>query len=1189
MFLKSLQMQGFKSFPDKIKLDFKQGITATVGPNGSGKSNVSDAVRWVFGEQAYSALRVKSMEEIIFNGTTKRKAAGFAEVIITIDNSQRWLQCDSDEVSVCRRYYRNGSSEYKINGKTALQREVYELFYDTGIGKDGYSMIGQGKISDIVETKAAERRVIFEEAAGISKFRARRTETEKNLQKTENNLVHLEVILSGLEERVGPLERESEKAKKWLELREHQKKAQIGMWLLMLENSNDVLRDQSYEIMRLENEFKALSEKAEQLDGEADALYSESSRLLSQKDEQLRAAAAMEENAARLEGEAAVTEAEILHTKQDINRIENEIADSANSESRLNAELADKNSELQKRRESITEQEKIIADISAQIEALRSDETGKGTELSTLREKQNSLTVEQSEHKLSVARAESQLAEIDARAFNLEAAYSERADNGKKLENEKDETIQALNAAKEKADEMSNSVSGYRLRLDKQREKMEEARRTADSLRLDAQDKSRRAQTIEDLERSMEGFPQSVRRVIKHAESGGLKGIHGPVSHMINVKPEYSVAVETALGGAMRNIIVDTDIDGKQAMEYLKRTNGGRASFLPISVIKPSRLEENGLDECAGFVGIASQLVSCEGQYRNIIENLLGRVCVVEDMDSAIPIARRYKNRFKIVTLDGQVISSGGGMTGGSNDKNIGLLSRRGELEKLRGEAAELEKKAAAAMEEFNRIKQKAAADEAALLAAQDELACAQEDKRAFETELRMLEGQIIANNGELKNIENERSGNNGRKLQLAAEKAESAEKLAEITEELIALEEKIKQSTGSIDKLASERQTLSDELNAAGMNRLALLKESESISEAITALSERIAQGGSRERLLREQAESLASGIDELEKKTVERRGEAAKLRAEAAEKSDIQALERRRDEMELEMQSKRRESKETVEQRGDVDRRKTRLEEQHEHKQQEYDAIIQQMMEEYSITRRAAEEEFEPAEDEREAKRTVNSLTAKIRALGDVHVGAIEEYKEVFEKYTMYKTQIDDVLKSKSELEKLIDELTETMKTMFLDAFEKINNNFTEIFPELFGGGSAKMSLVDDEDCLNCGIDIEVTPPGKSKQSIASMSGGEKAIIALAIYFAIMRVRPSPFCFLDEVDAPLDEHNVVNIAHYIERFTDKTQYIVITHRRGMMEAASMLYGVTKQNSESKILSLSLDEVEDRLGSLDG
>ncbi|MBQ9993130.1 MAG: chromosome segregation protein SMC, partial [Clostridia bacterium] len=678
MFLKSLQIQGFKSFPDKVKLEFKQGITATVGPNGSGKSNISDAVRWVLGEQAPSALRIKSMEDVIFDGTNARKAAGFAEVIINIDNTERWLSPDTDEVSVGRRYYRSGNSEYRINGKPALLREVNELFMDTGIGRDGYSMIGQGKISDIVDARAHDRRVIFEEAAGISKYRHRKHEAERNLDKTQENLTHLDVILSGLEERVGPLEKESEKAKKYLDLREKYKSAEIGLWLTILNKTTDVLRDQGYKLTLMDNQRAELEEAMQQLDAEADSIYAQSNALAAKKDESLRAASEMEEQALRLDGEGAVLDNDIRRDRADIERLEEEIRQAQGEGKEIATAITEQEEKLLQLEESEREHSDKIAGLRAEIEALRDSESGQNEQLGRLTSEQNKLTLELSEHQMTVTRAQSQLGEVSLRGETIAQTIAECRSRLEKLEVDERETTQALEAVREKADSLGNTVSGYRMRLDKQRRRAEEAKQQLDSLRLDAQDKTRRANTIEDLERNMEGYDYSVRKVMQCFEKGGLRGIHGPVSRVITVEDRYTVAIEIALGAAMKNIIVDNESDGKQAMEFLKQNRAGRATFLPISVIRPRYLDERGLDECAGYVDIASHLVTCDEKYRNILDNLLGKVCVVEDIDSAISIARRFKNRFRIVTLDGQVINAGGSMTGGSLDKNIGLLSRRG-------------------------------------------------------------------------------------------------------------------------------------------------------------------------------------------------------------------------------------------------------------------------------------------------------------------------------------------------------------------------------------------------------------------------------------------------------------------------------------------------------------------------------
>lgn len=1190
MFLKSLQIQGFKSFPDKVKLEFGPGITATVGPNGSGKSNISDAVRWVLGEQSTRTLRVKSMEEVIFEGTSNRKAAGFAEVIMTIDNTGRWLHYDADEVAICRRYYRSGTSEYKINGKTALLREINELFMDTGIGRDGYSMISQGKVAEIVEVKPTDRRTVFEEAAGISLLRARRVETEKNLQKTMENLKFLDMRLMDLEQRVGPLEKESEKAKKAMELGEFLKKEEIGLWLYTLEKSTSVMRDQSYRSTLLTSQYDELVEKVEELDMEIDRLYNQSNQLLAQKDECLHSAAAKEEQAARLDGEGEVIRTQLAHDRQDIQRIENEIKASEQGEELLRQAVREKQSELEARRRDAQAKESEGQEYRRQIEELRSNESGQSAKLLELHERQNGLTVALSDQQLIIARAQMQLDEISGRAGGLDAAITERRQRCGSLETELSEARTALEQAKEKASELGNAISGHRMRLDAQRRRAEEAKKNADNLRLDAADKRHRAKIIEDLENSLDGYDNSVRKVIKHAEAGGLRGVHGPVSRVVEVDTKYAVAIEIALGGALKNIIVDTDIDGKQAMEYLKSINGGRATFLPISVIKPRSLNENGLDECAGYVSIASDLVRCDSQYRNIVENLLGNVCVVEDMESAISIARRFKHRFRLVTLDGQVINAGGGMTGGSHNRNSGLLSRKGELEKLCAEAEKLESKASEAAKEAENQRQRAAYEEAALLAVQSELACANEDRVGLEADIRRLDEQLTQMRELLEAAEAERSGAAGRTEALIAQRDE-AQKIADgLGTDLTEINSQIESQTGSMDELAARREQLTTLISEVGMAHIALTTEAEGIEAAIAELNARIASGGSRGEELRAAIAELEVHIGELMRKSDEIADQAAELRREASEGSkDVSEIERQRDQLEVRVRQKREESRQASDQRESISNEKNRLDERMAQTRKDHDNIIAKMMENYGLSRSEAQAQFEPAENEREAQKKVAEYRGKIRALGHVNMGAIEEYKEVSEEYNFLGGQIKDVTHSKQELEKMIEELTGTMQTMFVEAFGKISKNFSEIFPELYGGGTARLTLMDDTDVLNCGIDIDITPPGAGHRTMTGMSGGENSLIAVAIYFAIMKVRPSPFCFLDEVDHALDESNVNNLARYIKRFTNATQYIVITHRRGMMESADRLYGVTKQDRISRLLQLNLDEVDEKLGKLDG
>lgn len=1191
MFLKSLQIHGFKSFPDKIKLDFGGGIICTVGPNGSGKSNISDAVRWVLGEQSPRALRVKSMEDIVFAGTETRKAAGFAEVIITIDNTDRWLSPDTDEVSVCRRYYRSGTSEYKINGKPALLRDVNELFMDTGIGRDGYSMIGQGKVAEIVDARSNDRRVIFEEAAGISKYRYRKEETERNLAKTEDNLTHLTVKLSDIESRVEPLRRESEKAKKYLELQQQYQRSEIGLWLRILGNSTDILRDQDYKMTLMASQRDEIDRKISELEAETEALFERSTQLAAEKDRRLRESSAMEEQATRMEGEAAVLENDVSRDRADIERVSGEIAETLATGDQLAAMIEEKQQKIAENRAQIASLEEKKVQLCEQIEQLRTNQSGSGEQLDGLNQRQNDLTVELSEQRMSVTRADTQLSEIAGRSRTVSELIEQAETEIVSLEEECEQTRQAIEGADQQIDSMTNTVTGYRMRLDKQRRKADEAKNRASSLHLDAQEQKRRAQIIEDCERSLEGYDNSVRKVMQYAQNGGLRGVHGVVSQVIEVDSRYALAIETALGGAIKNIIVDNESDAKQAMLYLKSNKLGRVTFQPISVIRGQVMNENGLDACPGYVDVASRLVTCDEKYRNIINSMLGRVCIAEDIDSAIAMARKFNHKFKIVTLDGQVINYGGSMTGGSNDRNAGLLSRRGELETLRKRAAELEQQEQEAVKECQQLQQKAASDEAALVSAQSALTCAQEDKVAFEADLRVSGERLERCRSEHEQLIAERDGVSERVGALVKSRADALREIDAITAELEKLTKEIEEHAGSIDRLNEERERISGQLNEAGMTLLSIEKETEALEQQLAEQRERMLQGAGREERLREELARINAHIEGLTEQAAGIRRMAQEIRQKAAGTGDdVAEIERKRDELEVEQRKRRSEIKEISAQREGLSGELGKLEERIAQTRREYDQIIARLMEDYKLTRREAEEQYEPAENEDATRREVNSLKNKIRALGSVYVGAIEEYKQVSEEYEMYSTQIADVVRAKAEMEKMIADMTRTMEEMFLQTFGQINKNFGEIFPELFGGGSARMILSDPEDCLNTGIDIEIVQPSKSKGSNLSMSGGEKSIIAVAIYFAIMKVKPSPFCFLDEIDSALDEHNVVNIANYIKRFTSATQYIVITHRRGMMEAASTLYGVTKskQDGVSQLIELKLDEVEERLGKLE-
>ncbi|MDR1001880.1 MAG: chromosome segregation protein SMC [Oscillospiraceae bacterium] len=1187
MFLKSLQIQGFKSFPDKIIIDFAKGITCIVGPNGSGKSNISDAVRWVLGEQSPRVLRIKQTEGVIFGGTTQRKALGFAEVVLSFDNRDRALHSDSDEVAILRRFYRNGKSEYKINGISVRLQDITELFMDTGLGKNGYSIIGQGKVSAIVEAKSDERRAIFEEAAGISKFRHRKLEAERNLRKAEENLVHLEVLYLSLEERVGPLEREAEKAKKYNALRDKLKSAEIGSWLATLSSSNAVLADQSYKLLLTQSQQEDTERLIDKLEAEVERLFAESNALIAKKDEIMRNSSLSLEEANAKENEALLVESDAGHKMQDAERLRGELVKASESDSLLLSEIEEKNA-------AAAERETLIAELSLQHEQMSgelihlSGTSGSlNSQIEELTARQNALSLGLSEARFSLSSAQEQLTQLSEDSERREETAAATEKRIGELKESLQETKEAATLAEEKLSSLRNSESGYKLRLQKQRDKLEEAKNAADKLSLDAEELSRKARIIEDLEKNLEGFAYSVKKVMGYAEKGVLKGIHGPVSRLISPEEKYAAAIETALGAALQNIVTDTQEDAKHAINQLKRDNAGRATFLPISAITARELREPSLELCDGYVGIASELVSFDARYAGIIGSLLGRICVAEDINSAIAIAKRYKYQFKVVTLDGQVINAGGSMTGGSMAKNSGILSRKHEIERLHENAAEILLKAEEARKRQRELREKVSADEAALLSVSAAISNTSEDLSGFRADIRLISGQIEQSEEQLEFLKNT-SLQTERQIALCKEKiTQSEEQISSLSDRAKETEAEFAEQMGRRDELEGKRQEISERLSDISMKKLSAEKEIEAMHSSAEDLRLRLGRQAELSESMRGEVEHLLSENQNLLAQAALLREEAVSLRANGEQlRNSVSDISAQREGIEAQITNARKESRSRSEEKEALSREIARLEEKQANTQAEYNKIISQLLEEYNLTRWEAEALYEPAEDVKRAAAETQEIKNAIRRLGNVNVGAIEEYKEVFEKYTLYKTQIEDVGKAREELISLIEDLTRQMSVAFAEKFDEINRHFRSIFKELFGGGEGDLELTDMTDILNSGIEISAQLPGKSVKNIESFSGGEKTIIAVAIYFAIMKVNPSPFCFLDEIDSALDENNIVNIARYVERMSDATQYIIITHRRGTMEVANTIYGVAMQNDgESKVLGLNVREIEEKLG----
>jgi chromosome segregation protein len=1187
MLLKSLEMQGFKSFPDKTVLTFGPGITAVVGPNGSGKSNISDAIRWVLGEQSSKSLRGSKMEDVVFNGTEQRRAVGFAEVSLVFDNSDRILDFNQDEVKVTRRYYRSGESEYLINNTAVRLKDIQIMFMDTGLGRDGYSIIGQGRIGDIVASKSHERREIFEEAAGIAKFRYRKNEAERRLSAAEDNLVRLKDILLELESRVGPLAQQAEKAKKFLEYAGEKRELEIGLWLHTLENSRISLRDLNSKLELARTQYDSATEDIEEIESEIESI-SQSAQLLIVKMEEIRnSAQSLEEQAAQCDSEAAVLRNDIFHNNESIIRIKNEIEQSQAGDREFEQNINQRIEAIESKKALIQQAQERQSCFEQELEGLTKSSSEFTCKMEELSNRASQLAIKLSDIRVKSVTNQSSLSEINLRISQLTESADLRAQQEQIIRAEADECEEAYNACCEKVTELQNAVKGYEMRFQSRSSRLEAAKQKADKLGLDTEEKHRRARLLEEMERSMEGFTQSVKVIMKQSDRGMLRGIHGPVTRLIETSAKTALAIETALGAATQNIVCETEEDAKRAIAYLKDNKVGRATFLPLSSVKGNTLNEQWLESQRGFVGIASDLVSSKDRYNEIVRSLLGRTVVANDLDCAIEIARRGKYRFRVVTLDGQILNAGGSMTGGSTVKSAGLLSRRAEIERIKEQAKSLEAETQAARELWKQAVQEAAAAEAELTGVRGELATVQEDRIRLEGELKRLKELAESHERAVTEFNNEIE-----KLNIRAEECKELLIQAEndgmeVEAEKAKVEAELEQITGGQNQLSERREQLSSNIAEIKLTILAYNKEIEAELNTVETLRTQRKDAAERVGILESQIDQLNLKKEDIERRIAECENNAAQLRKQASETGRlIEELIARRSEGEQKQTLLRQKSREKTEERERTGREIARLEEKQDAVSREADEVVRRLYEEYELTRMEAEAIAKPISDPPKASRRLSELKNKIRALGTVNVDAIEEYKEVSERYEFLSAQVKDIEVSRDELCKLINELTTQMRDIFVEQFNQINKNFGIVFSELFGGGKAELKLSDPNDILNSGIDMYVQPPGKVILNMDALSGGEKALVAIALFFAILKVSPSPFCVLDEIEAALDDVNVDRYAAYLRRMTENTQFIVITHRRGTMEEADVLYGVTMQErGVSKLLELRASEVEERLG----
>lgn len=1187
MILKALEMQGFKSFPDKTVLEFNKGITAVVGPNGSGKSNISDAVRWVLGEQSTKTLRGSKMEDVIFSGTDVRKAKGFAEVTLRLDNTDRSLNKDSDEVSVTRRYYRSGDSEYLVNGESARLRDVNELFMDTGLGRDGYSIVGQGKIADMVSPKASERRDMLEEAAGISHFRYRRGDAIKRLAQAEENLVRLRDILSELESRVGPLKAQSEKAQKFIVLAGERKNLEIGIWLNTIDKTGEKMRDQEHKIEIAEASHKEaqdeLSKIGEMIDKAADG-----TRDINIKLEEIRnSASGFEEKLSDIDSQIKVAENSILHNNETIERINRDKAAENETEQNIDAAVSAAQECIQKAEEQIADATRQMDELSKQEETYRLSSSEFSDRAAALSGEISALSVRLADCRVTAETANSSIEEIRSRISAIDESMGTRKDDYDALLKRKADAEASLKEIQDEIVSVKNAIDGYTLRFENRGKKADSVKLAIDEKQRELHKGQDRVRLLEDLEKNMEGYFGAVKAVMKESGRGALRGIYGPVSQLITVKDKYSAAIETALGAAVQNIVVDNETDAKRAMGFLKERRAGRATFLPITAIKGRVLSEQGLDDQYGFVSIASDLVSYDNKYSEIIRWLLGRTAVAEDIDSAIAIAKKYSYRFRIVTLDGQVINAGGSMTGGSRVQNAGILSRGNEIERLKGSLASMQKELDRMLSDYKLLSEDASAAKAELEGAEGDLLRAKEENIRREGELKLASDKLSSVSSGVKELLEEKETLEKR-IESVSSGAEAARsQIDELKETLENKEKELESITGDSKTLQKNREEVASKAAEIRLRIVSLQKDVEANTDEITRLKNR--KTGHLDRL-----SELDGEIREIEEKNDELRALTERLSAdEKALKANhgdaqnqINELISQRDELEKQANDLRLHERAKSEERERLSGDIARLEERKIAMRNEYDNLTSKLYDEYQLTRREAAALEIEIDDYSLAAKRLAELKSQIRALGSVNVSAIEEYKEVSERYEFLSGQISDVETSRAELNKMIDDLTGKMAEQFREQFNRINSCFGQTFIELFGGGKAELRLEDERDVLGSDIEIKVQPPGKNVQNINLLSGGEKGLSAIALLFAILKVTPAPFCIFDEVEAALDDVNVSRYAQYVRRMTKNTQFILITHRRGTMEEADVLYGVTMQEKGvSKLLELKTAEMAKKLG----
>lgn len=1185
MLFKTLEIQGFKSFADKTVLTFDTKTTAVVGPNGNGKSNISDALRWVMGEQGAKALRGKEMRDVIFNGTVLRKPMGYAHVALTIDNADRALSVDEDEVVISRKLYRDGESEYLINGKKTTLKAVQELLMGTGLGRDGYSIIGQGRVAEIVNARDTERREVFEEAAGVSLFLHKKADAEKQLAQAEDNITRQRDLIRVDEERLPVLKKQSEKAVIASELMTKKKGLEISVSVARLNEKREQLREIEDNLLinrgeceHFERDIKTAEEDIEKLGDDKMASQGRLERIRS-------SIQSANDELSEKKSDISVAENDLKHNEERRAELKEQLKNAKENSTTFDEQIKEVNKKIGEAQNAADKCTKKSGELQKKLDEISNRSSAEGEKYSALESEIAGLRAEESKQELSrsMAKRGAEEAEEQKRQF-----IADNSDSEAKKKEYAEELAENEKTAKKNAEELGaakNRLAGTERLAEGKRKRYEEARAALDEVNGKLGEKAQRYRVLSDIERSKEGYNRAVKEILNAGEQGRLTGIHGIVADVITVPEKYVTAIETVLSSVMQNIIVDNEETATRCIRFLKESGAGRATFYPLTSMKGRFLNEPKLKSEAGFEGIASELVECSDEYAQIVSNLLGLTAVVDDIDTATVIGKKYGYKFRIVTLDGQLVNSGGSFTGGAKISRGGIISRKRELDALYSEITKLKETAKSKGEEFDRYKAELAKFDIESEGMADRIRELEQEDIKISAEISRLKSLIeqLENSGET--IRKTLAGFDAQIWQQNETEKDAEKRIKELSVQIEKLEKKLEQQGGERTKTENRLRDISEEIKTLGLERLDHERETDVLRQQIKNIEE-------NRRMLVENSDGFRQAMSELDDSDRELREKIERIKREIEQSADelteknseITSLSNEINELDRKINELHKSIAEANREKERFSREVARLDERQVTVQRDYDKIVALLYDSYSLTVSEATAQAEIPENLLAAENELKDLNKRITALGSVNMASIEEYETVSQRYEFQSKQLKDIEDSKRELEKIIAELTESIKTQFLTSFNEINQHFGMLFEQIFGEGAhAELVLTNPEDALNSGVEIKAAPPGKVIKNLISLSGGEQAMVAITIYFAILMHRPTPFCMLDEVDAPLDPVNLEKYIRYLNRFSNHTQLVVVSHRRGTIDGCKVLYGVVMQEKGvSRLLKKRLtDELE--------